>query len=273
MPIATLSPKQHIHYLDANPAGKPVVLLLHGLGANANSWALQIPALVDAGMRVIAPDSPGFGGSNYHPGGSTIAQAAWLYKELLDSLDVQRFIPTGISMGGTQALQLALDLPERVDKLVLINTFASLHITNPRVLPYFTWRFLLVHTLGMQTQSEYVARRIFPAPEHVKLRQALQEQIAQADPRAYRAAMRSLALFNVQDRLQYITCPTLVLSGERDTTVPLKNQIWMVKSLPSAVHKIIPCAGHALTIDQPALFMQHFLGFIQPETNQEINDD
>ena len=63
MPICTLSPSLKIHYLDPNPDGAPVVLLLHGLGATGLSWQLQIPALTGAGFRTLAPDARGFGRS------------------------------------------------------------------------------------------------------------------------------------------------------------------------------------------------------------------
>ena len=268
MPFAKLSSNQNIYYLDENPAGKPVVLLLHGLGADGNSWQLQIPDLVKAGFRVIVPDAPGFGRSIYNSGGSSITHTAKLYWELLDQLEIQSFIPVGISMGGAHALQLALDLPLRVTRLVLVNTFSRLRIANPLVLPYFATRFLMVHTLGLNAQAGYVARRIFPSPEQKELRQLFIAQISQADPRAYRASMRALARFNVHRRLKEVACPTLVVSGEKDTTVPLKNQTQMLTGLSNAQHILVPNAGHALTIDQPQVFNQLLLEFIlqKPQT-------
>lgn len=263
MPFAKLSTSHNIHYLDENSTGKPVVLLLHGLGADCNSWQMQIPELVKAGCRVIVPDAPGFGRSSYVPGGSAISATTRLYRELLEQLHAQSFIPVGISMGGAHALQLALDLPERVKKLVLVNTFSRLQIANPLVLPYYATRLLLVHTLGLPAQARMVVRRIFPNPEQEALRQVFTEQITQADPRAYRATMRALARFNIHKRLGEITCPTLVVSGELDSTVPLKNQMRLVNALPHACHKILPNAGHALTVEQPQAFNRLLLEFIQ----------
>ena len=62
-------------------------------------------------------------------------------------------------------------------------------------------RSILVYTLGLPTQAKAVAKRIFPDPDQEIFRQGLIEQVTQADPRAYRAAMRALARFDVRKRL------------------------------------------------------------------------
>lgn len=263
MPFAKLSSVNTLFYLDENPAGKPAIFLLHGLGANSNSWQMQIPDLVQAGFRVIAPDSPGFGQLT-NPGAKTSPHfLANLYSGLVDHLGLKSIIATGISMGGTHALQMAIDYPARIEKLVLVNTFSKLRITNPIVLPYFLLRMILVHTLGLETQAKSVAKRIFPRPEQEMLRQEYMNQVQQADPRTYRSAMRSLSRFNVTKRLNEIRCPTLVISGERDTTVPLPTQKKLAQSIPNAKHIIIPDAGHAVTIDQYLTFNQTLLNFLK----------
>ena len=76
----------NLHYLDPNPSGKQVVLLLHGLGADSTSWTLQLPALVEAGFRPLAPDAPGFGGSAYDGRGWNIRRVAGQLAGLLEEL-------------------------------------------------------------------------------------------------------------------------------------------------------------------------------------------
>ncbi len=262
MPFAKLSSEFTLYYLDENPAGKPAVFLFHGLGANNNSWQMQIPDLVQAGYRVVATDAPGFGQSP-NPGAKTsVKLVANLFSGLVDHLGLTSIIVVGISMGGTHALQMAIDYPARIEKLVLVNTFSKLNISNPLVLPYFALRLLLIHTLGLETQAKSVARRIFPKPDQELLRREYMSQVQQADPRAYRATMRSLFRFNQNKRLSEIRCPTLVISGERDTTVPLKTQMQLVERMPNVKHVIIPDAGHAVTIDQYAKFNQVLLDFL-----------
>jgi pimeloyl-ACP methyl ester carboxylesterase len=61
MPDLNLSPGLTIHYLEFNSDARETVLLLHGLGASSESWALQLPALTEKGYRVLAPDARAFG--------------------------------------------------------------------------------------------------------------------------------------------------------------------------------------------------------------------
>jgi 3-oxoadipate enol-lactonase len=268
MPFQELSSGVKLHYLDEVPASggshsiNGNIVLLHGLGVDSSSWQLQIPLLIENKFRVIAPDTPGFGKSTYPGGGTSIARVATQITSLLNKLNIYNCILVGISMGGTIVLQMAIDNPELVQKLILVNTFAKLRIESIRVLPYFLIRLLLVHTLGLPAQARAVAKRICPYPEQEILRQELIRQVAQADPAAYRAAMRALAFFDVRKWLCEIHCPTLVISGEADNTVPLPNQLSLVQGIPGALHLIIPGAGRAVSVEKPDQFNHALLEFL-----------
>lgn len=262
MPGIKLAPDLSIYYLDFNSQGSKTVLLLHGLGVTGNSWQLQIPPLVEAGFRVLVPDARGFGQSPFPGGKVRIAEMAADFAGLIQSLQIRAVEVAGISMGGTLAIQLALDYPQLVRKLVLVNTFAKLQPDRLRDWLYLVMRFLLVHTLGLPTQAQLVARHLFPGPGQEALRQTLIEQINQADPRGYRAVMRALARYDVRKRLQEINVPVLVITGENDQTVSLQNQIRLVKALLNARHEIIPGAGHAVIVEQAEIFNRIFLDFL-----------
>jgi 3-oxoadipate enol-lactonase len=261
MPSVTTAPDQTIFYREYNPNGKPAVLLLHGLGATGESWAYQVPELEKAGFRVIAPDARGFGRSSY-AGKTSVQRMAADMAALLERLEISRVHAVGISMGGTIALQLALDYPDCVDRLVLVNTFAQLRPKSLRSWMYFLLRFLLIHTVGIHTQAKTVARRVFPRPDQAWLRQELMAQIHQANARGYRATMRALGLFRVEKRLGEMDSPTLVVTGEKDNTVAPENQLVLVEKIRSARHVTIPGGGHAVAVDQPAAFNQVLLEFL-----------
>jgi 3-oxoadipate enol-lactonase len=256
------SPSNTLFYLDPQPNGEPGILLLHGLGANSSSWQLQMPDLLDTGFRPIAPDLPGFGKSRHLGGSWSIRYAAQAVASLLGHLQAAPLHVVGISMGGTVALQLALDYPGLVKKLVLVSTFARLRPESLGGWLYFAQRSLLVWGSGLESQAQYVARRIFPGERQQELRQALIEQIMQANPSVYKQAMRSLGLFTVQDRLGEIQAPTLVITGEADTTVPVHNQRPLVDKIPGARQVVLPDAGHALCVEQPERFNQVLLDFL-----------
>ena len=254
-----------LHYRDENPAGQRAVVLLHGLGATAASWELQVPALTAAGWRVLAPDAPGFGRSDPFPRGPVTIErtsrllAAWLCKVASPPLAV-----VGISLGGTHALALALDHPELVTRLVLVNTFARLRPRALSVWFYYALRLLLVHTVGLEAQGRAVAERIFPHLEQADLRRQLVAEIVQADPAAYRATMRALARFDVSGRLPLLSVPTLVVTARADSTVPPAVQAELRATLPAARQVVIPEAGHAVSVDHPAAFNAHLLEFLTP---------
>jgi len=254
--------KPKLHYLDPNPVGVSAVLLLHGLGANSTSWALQFETLIAAGLRPIAPDIAGFGDSKYDGRGWSFNRVARDLVDLLDCLKITSVNVVGLSMGGVIAQQFILDFPRYVRKLVLISTFAALRPTSISQWLYFVQRFFVVYTLGLNAQSRIVSQRVFPNPDQEALRQMTRLQILSADSRAYRAAMRCLGLYNSSRRLKEIRVPTLVIRGEKDTTVLPAYSMKIAQEIPGSKLAIIPNAGHAVTIDQPDVFNALLLDFI-----------
>jgi len=251
-----------LHVLDPHPSGRPAVLLLHGLGADGGSWALQLPALEAAGFRPLAPDTPGFGASPYDRQGWTVRRVAAGMARLLEELGTGPAHVVGLSMGGVIAQQLALDFPPAVRKLVLVSTFAAL---RPETLDgwwYFLRRATAVLLGGNRAQAPLVAERVFPGVGNEILRRMLIESIAKADPRAYKAAMRSLGLFDSRKRLGRLRVPALVISGEQDTTVSPVRQRQLVQAIPGARQACLPAAGHAVPVDQPEAFNRLLLDFL-----------
>jgi pimeloyl-ACP methyl ester carboxylesterase len=172
----------------------------------------------------------------------------------------------GISMGGTLALQMALDQPAQVSRLVLINTFACLRPKQVEAWLYFASRFALAHLLGVRVQAQAVANHLFPGPEDTALRQVFIEQISQANPAGYRAAMRALARFNVSHRLDQVSAPTLVITGADDSTVPPATQEFLAKHIHNTRHEIIAGAGHAVIVQKPVQINRLLIDFITSDS-------
>jgi 3-oxoadipate enol-lactonase len=251
-----------INYLDLNPNGDQVLLLLHGLGATGESWQLQFPPLVESGFRVLAPDMRGFGRSTYPGGSNNSGLMAQDMIKFLDQLEIDISHIIGISMGGTIALQLILKQPSLVESLVLTNTFAKL---RPRkISPWFFYvvRLALLHIIVMKKQADYVAKRLFQDPHQAELRDAFIAQVTQANPNGYRSTLRSFARYDLSAQVREIKTPTLIITGERDSVVPPAVQAELANQIPNAQHVIIPDAGHAVIVEQPEAYNRVILDFL-----------
>ncbi len=252
-----------LNLLDPFPDGRKPVLLLHGLGADASSWEYQIPALGTKGFRPVAVDLPGFGKTPKPASGWSIHDSAVAASRMMNELVDLPYDVVGISMGGVVAQVLArLDLG-RVRKLVLVNTFACLRPRRVNEWFYLLKRIVVANFRGVKYQAEAVAERLFPELHQAVLREEIIRRILDSDPIVYRTAMWQLARFDSTRWLKEIGCPTLVISGELDSTVPLDNQKELANGLPTAHQVIIPAARHGVIVDQPEKFNQALLEFLE----------
>ncbi|WP_040494251.1 haloalkane dehalogenase [Ilumatobacter nonamiensis] len=114
-----------VHYLDEGPADGPVVLVLHGEPSWSFLYRKMIPLLVDAGLRVIAPDLVGFGKSDKPTEQSDYTYArhvAWMQEAIVDHLDLRDATFFGQDWGGLVGLRLVAENPERFARVVIGNT-------------------------------------------------------------------------------------------------------------------------------------------------------
>lgn len=251
-----------ISYLDPNPGGERMILMLHGLGADKGMWGYQLPAFCDAGLRPVAVDLPGFGESPFGGKRWRVADTAKRLMDFARSLSPGVFDVMGLSLGGVVAQQMALDHPGQIQRLVLVSTFASLRPKSMRTAIYFLLRFTRAMFNGPEKQAHMVAWHIFPAEGQAGRRDELVRCILQSDPKAYQSAMRQIALFDSRRRLPALRVPTLVMGGADDQTAPVSAQTELAGCIPGARQIIIPQAGHALPIDQPELFNQAVIGWL-----------
>jgi pimeloyl-ACP methyl ester carboxylesterase len=242
-------------------SGEPLVLL-HGLGSSRHDWALQLPAFVPT-FRTVAIDLRGHGQSPRPSGPYRIAQMAADVALLLMRLDARPAHVVGLSLGGAVAQQLTLDYPELVRSLVLVNTASHFVTTEWRQRIFGMKRFAGAYLQPMDKVAVQVADRLFPLLEQTPLRNEAITRIAANDPKAYRACLWAIARFNATFLLELIACPTLVVAGEQDTTVPLAAKQVLAERIPNSRLLIIPNSGHATPVDQPDLFHRAVLDFLQ----------
>lgn len=247
-----------LHWED-HGRGTPL-LLLHGLGSSARDWEPQIAAFSER-HRVIAFDLRGHGRSGRPADGYTMPRFARDARLVLDALGVERCDVLGLSLGGMIAFQLALDDPQRVRSLVIVNSGPD---ARPRELRWklaVAYRRLLMAILPIEKLGTWIGGRLFPKPEQAALRRTFAERWADNDPYAYACSVRAILAWSVLDRIDDVRCPVLVVTGDRDyTPVALKRKY--VDLLGDARLVVIPDSGHATPIDQPASFNRVVLDFL-----------
>jgi len=244
---------------DVTGRGEPL-LFLHGLGSRGEDWAMQVPFFA-ARYRVITADMRGHGASSKPPGPYSVRMMAEDVVGLMDGLEIESAHVVGLSMGGMIAFQLAVDRPERVRSLVIVNSGPALVPRTPGEWLRVQQRLLLARLFGPARTGRFLSKRLFPKPEQEALRTQIVDRWALNDPAAYLAALRALVGWSVLDRVGQIRCPVLVISGDRDYT-PADTKRAYAAGIPGARFVMINDSGHATPIDQANVFNRCVLEFL-----------
>ena len=245
-----------VRYVEAG-AGD-VLLLVHGMFTSARVWQRVIPRLAQH-YRVIAPDLPGFGGSE-KPTRYAFTREAYAETlcDLLAGVGVPRAHVVGHDMGGAVALTLAADHPEVIDRLAVINTLPA---RGP--LPAHA-RLALVPVVGSFVLKQFYTRAAFRgyfrddvyAPDAAWDRDAVDGWFDAFDPpEARECALRALRgaaeVSALGPRIARVRAPTLVLWGERDRHGPVHMGRRLAYEIPGARFEPIARAAHSPHEEHP----------------------
>jgi pimeloyl-ACP methyl ester carboxylesterase len=246
-------------YYEIAGAGDPL-LFIHGLGSSCRDWSSQLPVFART-HRTLAFDVRGHGRSDKPRGPYSVPLFAADTAALLRSLDIAPAHVVGLSMGGMIAFELAVDAPELVRSLVIVNSAPALILRGWKQRLGWFQRQSVVRLLGMRRMGEMLGGRLLPEPGQRAVRREFVARWAENDRRAYYAAMQALVGWTVADHLGRIRCPVLVVAADRDYTPVAFKQAY-VDRLPHAALKVIPDSRHLTPIDQPEAFNQALAGFL-----------
>ncbi len=216
------------------------VVLCGSLGSVSRIWEAQAPAL--AGREVVRVDHPGHGGAPL----VEVRDVGDLAGRVLDQVE-GLFSFVGLSLGGCVGLRLALDAPERLDKLVVACTVSR--FGEPA---QWLERAETVRTEGLEAIVDAVLGRWFtPAFDGVP---AYREMILSTAPEGYARCCEALARWDVGAALGEITTPTLVVAGAEDPTAPHAEMEPLVAAIAGSRFAVIPEAAHMAPVERPAEF-------------------
>src|SRR5215831_10687757 len=115
-----------VHYQEAGDEQAPPIILIHGFISSNLVWSHVLLPLARKGFRVIAPDLPGYGYSDKPANAKyTITEQAHAIVRFMDRLGIRKAMIVGASYGGAVAATMALDFPERVEKLILVGAVTN----------------------------------------------------------------------------------------------------------------------------------------------------
>jgi 3-oxoadipate enol-lactonase len=172
-------------------------------------------------------------------------------------------------MGGMIGLQLAVDAPELVRSLVIVNSTPEMVVKTIKERMEVWQRTLIVRLLGMRKMGEVIGGRIFPKPEQADIRAIFTERWAENDPHAWLDSFRAIVGWSVSDQLEKITCPVLVVAADQDYT-PVSTKEAYVNKLPRGELVVIEDSHHGTPVDQPEAFNQTLRAFLEKQEGEIV---
>jgi 3-oxoadipate enol-lactonase len=261
MPTAALD-RLNINYR-LEGSGPETVVLVNGLADDLETWSGQVPALLEAGYRVLSFDNRGIGLSDKPLGPYTTAMFAADTKALVDHLEIADFHLLGVSMGGMIAQEYACAYPDDLRSVTLACTYAA---PGPFCSRMFNLWADMASVMGVPAVMRDVTLWAF-TPEFFEDRpdEAVEFETAmryldQPTP-AYLAQLHSIQNHDATARLGSLSVPTMVLAGETDILIPVELSRRLHALIPGARWATTP-GGHACLWEYPDPFNRAFLSFI-----------
>jgi pimeloyl-ACP methyl ester carboxylesterase len=253
----------------------PPLVFVHGLSGCWQNWLEQL-AVFASDRRVIAMDLPGFGYSPMPRRPIAIDGYVRLLEGLLDELQAGPSAVVGNSMGGLIAAELAICAPERVERLALVSPGGVSTYRNPgRMLTLPAMRLL---ELAVGGHVGWVAARPGLATGRPRVRTATlgmvarhparlpaalaAEQVRGAGKPGFMHAFKAILSCELRPRLPQIACQTLIVWGDHDRIIPVRDADVYAEMVPSSRKVVFADTGHVAQLERPAAFNALLEGFL-----------
>lgn len=251
-----------INYL-IDGEGEETVVLVNGLADDLETWAYQVPALHEAGYRVLRFDNRGIGRSDKPTGPYSSELLADDAKALVDALGVTDFHMMGVSMGGMIVQTYALKYPDDLRSLTLACTYAA-----PG--PFCSRMFAMWADAAQVLGVPFVMRDVTLWAFTLDFFNTRESELAEFETAmrymsqpvyAYLAQLAVIQEHDTREQLGQITVPTLVLAGEQDILIPTALSHDLHELIPGSKWRTTP-GGHGCIWEHPDAFNSAFVGFL-----------
>ena len=251
-------------YYEVHDGPGPAVILSAGLGGSGGFWAPQMAALT-ARHTVVLYDHRGMARSVRElPDPHSVEAMADDIVTVMDALQLPRAHVVGHAAGGLAGLSLALDHPERLEKLVVVNGWSR---PDPHITRCFDTRISLLKDSGPAAYVHAQPLFLFP-PDWISQNSARLEAEEAHHLAGFPGAdimlarIQALLAFDIDARLGEIVTPVLVAASADDMLVPPLCSSWLAAGLRNATLDIAPFGGHGFTVTAPEAFNSTLLAFL-----------
>lgn len=247
-----------VYWRSHGDSENPPLLMLNSIGTDLSLWG-AVSRRLSHGLFTIRMDARGHGRTQASDGDYTLEQLAGDAVALLDTIGLDRVAVAGVSLGGMIAMQMALDWPERVSALIPVCTSAEMDKAA------WAARVDAVRAGGTEAIADLaMSRFLSPAfiSEQPGFAQLVRDRLIAMEDRGYAGAAAAIRDMQIIERLPQISCPTLVIAGDRDQSTPFSghgDRIFSAIPRARAVH--IDCA-HLAPLEAPAELARHIHKFL-----------
>ncbi|NOW45188.1 3-oxoadipate enol-lactonase/4-carboxymuconolactone decarboxylase [Novosphingobium sp. SG751A] len=238
----------------------PALVLLNSIGTDMDLWDGVLPFLRED-FALLRIDTRGHGASCAEPGDMSLAMLADDVLAVADTAGLGRFAVAGVSLGGMTAMELALRAPKRISDLALICTSAAMDAAS------WNDRIAKVRTEGMAAIADLAMGRFLSDAAAPAIWQSVRRQLLAMEAEGYAGCGAAIRDMDLARRIAGIACPTLVITGTRDTSTPLAGHgEHLLAHIPNAAHRSLDTA-HLAPLEAPEALAGALLSFLQVQTH------
>ncbi|PNR96948.1 alpha/beta fold hydrolase [Petrotoga olearia] len=237
-------------YYEVSGEGNPVVMI-HGNYAS-HRWFEKVKNI--EGFKVYTPDLPNFGHSDRVKEIQIDTYAEYI-KRFMDVLELNKVVLVGHSLGGAVAMSIAFRYPEKVEKLILVDSPSLKGLKTPEE-NYYVLNLLK----NNRTLLKNSLKAMIPSSSDRKLLNHLTNDALLMNPKCFTENARALENYNYEETSKNYRGEVLFILGEKDTLIT-KNMANEVVQSTNGKLEIIPDVGHSIIIEEPTTFIDIFKNF------------
>jgi 3-oxoadipate enol-lactonase len=257
-------PGRRIAYDLVGPDDAPAVCITHSLASDGGSWTEQVPALLQAGFRVLRIDMRGHGGSDPVAGDYTMRVLADDVAAVLEALALPRVHYIGLSIGGMIGQAFALAHGERLISALWCDTLPASPAGAAEI-----WAQRMNAVRGANSLAPIAEGTVerwftpaFPGRNPGRLKQ-IRDTVIGTTPAGYLGCCAAILDFDFAPQLPSVRVPLLVLCGAEDPGTPPSENRRLAGLVPGARYDQIAATRHFPNVERPDAFNPIMLGWLE----------